>query len=323
MKIHYHSDHLGSASFVTNAEGAVVQHLQYLPYGELFVSQRNSEEFDSRYKFTAKELDNETSYTYFGARYYDSELSGWLSVDPMSDERSWVSPYNYCQWNPIIMVDPNGKIDGWVEGPDGNVFWDPNTNSQEEFNKNYAGKEGYSYASDPDDPRSYTLPTGEGKVIMHQWIEHDIEDGLGGPMIKMEFKPTDNNSNVGWFQTFESNIPDVSSSDCYFKLPDENIVERLDGQYIMNKSDIKQAAYFDNPPSTILEDQPGRFYKEGAKYSVYWKAQSSIIINGKRSFTISWGFTIDSKNSGTYIRPNFVKEPTEFHKNAINYLKFN
>ena len=87
----------------------------------------------------------------------------------------------------------------------------------------------------------------------------------------------------------------------------------------MNKSDIKQATYFDNPPSTILEDQPGRFYKEGAKYSVYWKAQSSIIINGKRSFTISWGFTIDSKNSGTYIRPNFVKEPTEFHKNAINY----
>lgn len=31
---------------------------------------------------TAKELDNETSYTHFGARYYDSELIGWLSVDP-------------------------------------------------------------------------------------------------------------------------------------------------------------------------------------------------------------------------------------------------
>ena len=73
MKIHYHSDHLGSASFVTDREGAVCQHIQYLPFGELFVSQRNSE-FDSRYKFTAKELDNETSYTYFGARYYDSEL---------------------------------------------------------------------------------------------------------------------------------------------------------------------------------------------------------------------------------------------------------
>ena len=111
MNIYYHSDHLGSASFVTNAEGAVIQHLQYLPYGELFVSQRNSEKFDSRYKFTAKELDNETSYTYFGARYYDSELSAWLSVDPMSDERRWLSPYAYCQWNPLVLVDPSGMLD--------------------------------------------------------------------------------------------------------------------------------------------------------------------------------------------------------------------
>ncbi|HOV56228.1 MAG TPA: RHS repeat-associated core domain-containing protein [Bacteroidales bacterium] len=39
---------------------------------------------------TAKELDNETSYTYFGARYYDADLSIWLSVDPMSDK------YPYC-----------------------------------------------------------------------------------------------------------------------------------------------------------------------------------------------------------------------------------
>ncbi|MDD3630307.1 MAG: hypothetical protein PHF55_04730 [Bacteroidales bacterium] len=33
-----------------------------------------------------KELYNETSYTYFGARYYDSELSGWLSVDAYSSK---------------------------------------------------------------------------------------------------------------------------------------------------------------------------------------------------------------------------------------------
>ena len=45
----------------------------------------------------------------FGARYYDSGLSIWLSVDPMSDERSWISPYNYCQNNPVILVDPDGR----------------------------------------------------------------------------------------------------------------------------------------------------------------------------------------------------------------------
>ncbi|MDI3545795.1 MAG: hypothetical protein PWQ43_1708, partial [Rikenellaceae bacterium] len=31
---------------------------------------------------TAKELDNETSYTYFGAIYYDSDLIGRLCLDP-------------------------------------------------------------------------------------------------------------------------------------------------------------------------------------------------------------------------------------------------
>jgi len=71
---------------------------------------------------TAKELDNETSYTYFGARYYDSDLSVWLSVDPMSDERSWVSPYAYCQNNPLVLVDPRGMIDNPIYDTDGNFL---------------------------------------------------------------------------------------------------------------------------------------------------------------------------------------------------------
>jgi RHS repeat-associated protein len=124
MKIHYHSDHLGSASFVTNAEGAVVQHLQYLPYGELFVSQRNTEEFDSRYKFTAKELDNETSYTYFGARYYDTDLSIWLSVDPMSDKYPSLSLYCYTADNPVVLVDPYGTYVDWYRNKTtGEIKW--------------------------------------------------------------------------------------------------------------------------------------------------------------------------------------------------------
>jgi len=79
-----------------------------LPFGELFISQRN-DGFDSRYKFTAKELDNETNYTYFGARYYDSDVSIWLSVDPMADKYPSMSPFMYCAGNPVILVDPDGQ----------------------------------------------------------------------------------------------------------------------------------------------------------------------------------------------------------------------
>ena len=59
---------------------------------------------------TGKERDEETGYGYFGARYMDHELmTMWLSVDPMADKYPSISPYAYCAWNPIKLVDPNGE----------------------------------------------------------------------------------------------------------------------------------------------------------------------------------------------------------------------
>ena len=63
----------------------------------------------SAQSFTGKERDSETGFSYFGARYYDSDLmTGWLSVDPLADDFSNISPYNYCNWNPVKLKDPDG-----------------------------------------------------------------------------------------------------------------------------------------------------------------------------------------------------------------------
>ena len=60
--------------------------------------------------FTGKERDEETGYGYFGARYMDHDLiTMWLSVDPMVDKYPSISPYAYCAWNPMTLVDPDGK----------------------------------------------------------------------------------------------------------------------------------------------------------------------------------------------------------------------
>ena len=59
--------------------------------------------------FSAKERDPETGLSYFGSRYYSSDLSIWLSVDPMSDKYPSLSPYVYCADNPVKLVDPNGE----------------------------------------------------------------------------------------------------------------------------------------------------------------------------------------------------------------------
>ena len=88
--------------------------------------------------FIRKERDSETGFSYFGARYYDSNLmTAWLSVDPMADKYPSLSPYAYCAWtrptgadehrliefnianNPIRLVDPDGEMivpndDGWI-----------------------------------------------------------------------------------------------------------------------------------------------------------------------------------------------------------------
>ena len=113
---YYHSDHasallstsLGSSSFITDATGITSQHLQYLPYGETFIEQCDSY-FDTPYKFSAKEKDEETGYGYFGARYYKDDGSFWISVDPLCDMYPNVSSYMYCMGNPIMLLDPDGK----------------------------------------------------------------------------------------------------------------------------------------------------------------------------------------------------------------------
>ena len=65
--------------------------------------------------FTGKERDSETGFSYFGARYYDSDiLTGWLSVDPMADKYPGLSPYAYCAWNPVRLVDPDGE-EIWIK----------------------------------------------------------------------------------------------------------------------------------------------------------------------------------------------------------------
>ncbi len=76
--------------------------------------------------FTGKERDQETGYGYFGARYMDHVFTTmWLSVDPMADKYPSISPYSYCAWNPVKLVDPNGKEYGDYYDISGNYLgWD-------------------------------------------------------------------------------------------------------------------------------------------------------------------------------------------------------
>ena len=104
----YHSDHLGSTSYITDDKANITQYDAYLPYGELLVDEHSSSE-ELPYKFNGKQFDEETGLYYYGARYMNPMASIWYGVDPLAEKYPNVNGYCYTMDNPIKYLDPNGK----------------------------------------------------------------------------------------------------------------------------------------------------------------------------------------------------------------------
>ena len=116
MQFYYHPDHLGSSSYITNLDGEVSQHIEYVPFGEVFIEERNNT-WNTPYLFNAKEFDEETGMYYYGARYYEPRLSLWISTDPLEEKYPHTSSYCYTFNNPIKYIDPTGRdYDEIVDG---------------------------------------------------------------------------------------------------------------------------------------------------------------------------------------------------------------
>ena len=103
----YHSDHLGSTSYITDDKANITQYDAYLPYGELLVDEHSSSE-DLPYKFNGKQFDEETGLYYYGARYMNPMASIWYGVDPLAEKFLSVSVYCYTMCNPINLIDEDG-----------------------------------------------------------------------------------------------------------------------------------------------------------------------------------------------------------------------
>jgi RHS repeat-associated protein len=114
--VHYYfSDHLGSASVMTNATGGIEDESDYYPYGgEIALTNT----VPQNYKFTGRERDTESGLDDFGARFYSSALGRFSSPDPLVLSREISDPqtlnkYSYAFNRPTVLVDPDGEWPGW------------------------------------------------------------------------------------------------------------------------------------------------------------------------------------------------------------------
>ena len=112
----YHSDHLGSTSYITDDKANITQYDAYLPYGELLVDEHSSSE-ELPYKFNGKQFDEETGLYYYGARYMNPVASIWYGVDPLAEKYPNISSYCYTINNPIRYIDIKGTEVGDPPGP--------------------------------------------------------------------------------------------------------------------------------------------------------------------------------------------------------------
>jgi RHS repeat-associated protein len=107
---YYFSDHLKTASVVTDASGTILDESDYYPWGGELQFTNN---LNNHYKFTGQERDSESSLDYFGARYYSNGLGKWVTPDApfadqhLGDPQSW-NLYAYVRNNPVSLVDHTG-----------------------------------------------------------------------------------------------------------------------------------------------------------------------------------------------------------------------
>lgn len=119
---YFHSDHLGSATLLTDDDGTVVEQTELYPDGAAWISRSYGPPLNG-YVFTGKLFDPETGLYDFGQRFYDPNTQLWLGIDPLLLESPGVliertnvmSSYSYAANNSMKYVDPDGR-DVYLKG---------------------------------------------------------------------------------------------------------------------------------------------------------------------------------------------------------------
>ncbi len=98
-------DHLGSTRSIVHQSGSVIGTYDNEPFGSPLAVTG----VGTRAQYIDKERDQETSTSNHGVRQYDAETGRFVSVDPLWEKYSMLTPYQYAANNPVNITDTDGK----------------------------------------------------------------------------------------------------------------------------------------------------------------------------------------------------------------------
>ena len=105
-------DHLGNTRVVLAEGGSTVTEVNhYYPFGMRMDMAALPKDPYQKYLYNGKELQDETDWLDYGARFYDPALGRWHVPDPLTEKYESWSTYQYVRNNPILRIDPNGMDD--------------------------------------------------------------------------------------------------------------------------------------------------------------------------------------------------------------------
>ncbi len=135
--------------------------MDYFPYGKTL---REFIKTPEKYVTTHHERDVETGLDYRGARFYDSDVARFLSLDPHAADYPELSDYCYVAGNPVMFIDPDGK---------NIIIWYSEEEVDKETGKKHTVNKSYEYGSETEVPNNAFV-----KATIES-IDYLVKNGVG------------------------------------------------------------------------------------------------------------------------------------------------
>jgi RHS repeat-associated protein len=288
---------------VTDAAASVVQSTQYYPFGTSFADASGIS--TQPYKYNGKELDarNGLNMHDYGARWKPDWY--FTTVDPLAEKYYSISPYAYCNNNPLRFIDPSGKSYTDFGNKDTNETMHVEDGMEQVV---IVDNEDYTNIEEIISEQNWTEENTEEyfSIIENGRMDMDSDMGLLIRIGYAEFRGSNSTE-----QQIGMDITLNRVDDSKYPNTLKGVIKQPYQYSSLNKNDPNKR-YFDNPAGT-MENQKGKKIESNRNAWLKTISNAISILNGDKR-GISQGATM-------YYSPRSMKPANSTPKWNFNILQ--